>query len=257
MHSNDSIIYKRHQLITFSFQMRKDVRQQVALQKDHLLPIRAEDQVCSEFGLHPKLRAIQNLYNDGDLLFFANTGFLSQPATKDDYFRVTPIQLFAHNIMQEGSRRLDPYDTIIGTGVLGRMTDVLTAKYGHYTSPFSIGQFSIATAGRPNKSGAPTVVNGKGVSHFYLDNELKNSIAKLHNKTESDSGLFAESWSESLMESIGNGELLNKLLNSVKTTATFPNTGLGKDFQTISRLIATRELRGVDVDTFYVVAKRK
>lgn len=52
-----------------------DVRQQVAIAKDRLLSISAEDQVCTEFGLHPELEEIQSLYNDKDLMFFANTAF--------------------------------------------------------------------------------------------------------------------------------------------------------------------------------------
>ncbi len=232
------------------------MRQQVALQKDQLLPISAEGQVCSKFGLHPELGAIRTLYNNGDLLFFANTGVMSQPVTKDDYYILTATQLFAHNTMQEESTRLDPYNVMDGTGVLGRMRDVLTQD-GHNTASFSIGQYSVTTTGTPEKSGSTSVVDGKGISRLFVNDEMKNNIAQLHNRTELDSGIFADSFSESLMDSIGGSELLNDALKNIQTSVQFPNTHLGNSLKMISRLIATRKVRGVDVDTFYLDAKRE
>ncbi len=55
-----------------------DIRKQVAIPKDNLLQIETENQICTKYGVHPKLTAIQRLYNDGDLMFFANTGAMSQ-----------------------------------------------------------------------------------------------------------------------------------------------------------------------------------
>lgn len=112
-----------------------DVRQQVAIAKDNLLSISAEDQVCTEFGLHPELEEIQSLYNDKDLMFFANTGVLSRPVDKSNWYSLTNVQLFAHNHMQMEARRVDPYDISSGTGVLGRMADVLN-KNDHNVGSF-------------------------------------------------------------------------------------------------------------------------
>ena len=69
------------------------MRQQVAIAKDRLLPISAVDQVCTEFGLHPELTEVQSLYGDEDLLFFANTGVLSKPVNKENYYALTNTQL--------------------------------------------------------------------------------------------------------------------------------------------------------------------
>ena len=226
------------------------MRQQVALPKNRLLPISATDQVCSEFGLHPEFSGIKALYDDQDLLFFANTGVLSQPVNKDDYYALTNTQLFAHNHMQRETKRIDPYDTSSGTGVLGRMTDVLTRE-GHNVGSFSVDRFSVALVGKPGVSGSPMIVNRNGVPTVYLD-DTKAILPHLHNITQSDSGYFAETWSTSLIDSIGTNELLKSELEKVTTHVEFPNTYLGSAFKTISRLIATRDVRGVDVDTFYI-----
>jgi len=77
----------------------KDVRGSVAIAKRDLLKIDASTstQVCKRFGIHPKLPLLQELYNDGDALFFAGIGVLSKPVTKQDYMRETATVLFAHN----------------------------------------------------------------------------------------------------------------------------------------------------------------
>ena len=55
----------------------KDVRTNIALSKESLLQINASTQQCQTFGLHENLVAMQALYNDKDLSFFANMGVLS------------------------------------------------------------------------------------------------------------------------------------------------------------------------------------
>ena len=226
-----------------------DVRQQVALSKNTLLPILASNQVCSIFGLHPKFSAIQSLYDEGDLLFFANTGVMSQPVNKDNYYVLTNTQLFAHNHMRREARRVDPDDAAMGTGILGRMSDILT-RQGRNVGAFSVGGFSVALVGQPGVSKSPFIVDRNGVPPLYF-NEILDDLDKLHNVSHTDSGIFADTWSSSLMESLGANQLLSAGLADVTVNVEFPQTHLGSTLQTISKLIATKDLRGVDLDTFY------
>ena len=226
------------------------MRQQVALPKNRLLPISAIDQVCSEFGLHPELPGIKALYDDQDLLFFANTGVLSEPVDKDNYYALTNTQLFAHNHMQRETKRIDPYETSSGTGVLGRMADVLIRE-GHNVGSFSVDGFSVALAGKPGEAGSPMIVNRNGVSTVHLD-DTKAILPHLHNITQSNSGYFAETWSSSLMDSIGTNELLKSELEKAATHVAFPDTRLGSTLETVSKLITTRDIRGADMDIFYI-----
>lgn len=74
-------------------------------------------------------------------------------------------------------------------------------------------------------------------------------------KTESETGLFADSWSTSLIDSVENTKLLNQAINSLgsnATTANFPGTKPGRALKTVARMIASREARNVDVDVFRV-----
>jgi hypothetical protein len=212
--------------------------------------VQANSQVCETFGVHRDLGAVQQLYNDEDLLFFANTGVMSQPVTKENYNVLTQTQLFAHNHMQREAKRVDPYDTSSGTGVLGRMSDVLSQN-GNNVGSFSVDRYSVALVGKPGISDAPMIVNRNGVPDVYLDDTIEY-LSSLHTETAPDSGYFGETWSASLIESLGTNEVLSAELKNVEIGTTFPNSYLASQLQTVTRLIATREARGADTDTFYV-----
>ena len=248
--NNSSRSHEYPWLLKLFFCVKIDVRQQVALSKDILLPISATGQVCSEFGIHPQLPSIKKFYDDEDLLFFANTGVLSRPVTKDNFYTLTNVQLFAHNAMQLQAQKIDPYDIYGGTGVLGRMGDILT-KTGHNVGSFSIDRFSIALVGEPGVSETPMTVSSRGLSELHLD-DIIDILPDLHNASEPDSGIFAETWSSNLLNAIETNDLLGEGLANATTSVDFPNTYLGQTLSTVSRVIATRELRGADVDTFFI-----
>jgi hypothetical protein len=201
--------------------------------------------------VHRELSSIKTLYEDGDMLFFANTGVLSRPVNKQNYYSLTNTQLFAHNHMQRETKRVDPYEATSGTGVLGRMADVLSST-GHNVGSFSVDRFSVALVGKPGESSPPMIVNNRGIPQVYLD-DTKDILPKLHNASQADSsGIFGETWSSSLIKSVGTNELLRNELNNINANVEFPDSSLGRSLETVSRLIASREARGVDVDTFYV-----
>lgn len=84
-----------------------EIRQEIALQKEDLNVLNAVDnQTCDTFGVHPELGSVQQMFNEGDLLFFANTGVLTKETDKENYWRDTETQLFAHNFMQLAAQRI-------------------------------------------------------------------------------------------------------------------------------------------------------
>jgi len=227
------------------------IRQAVAIPRQGLLPINATNQVCETFGIHANLPVIRDMYNDGDLLFFTNTGVLTQEVDKSNYRGLTKTQLFAHNHMQEESKRIDPNNRFSGTGFLGRMADALT-KTGRKVGSFSVGRFHVALVGIPGLSDSPMIVNGNGIPLVFMSKGMSGTVKTLHNATKADSGFFAETWSDYLMQSLATNELLSRELQNLETTNVFPNSNLGNQLSTVSRLIASREKRGVDTDMFYV-----
>lgn len=152
--------------------------------------------------------------------------------------------------MQRETKRIDPYESSIGTGVIGRMADALTGK-GHNVGSFSVDRFSVALVGQPGVTTAPMIVEDDGISEFHLE-DLESMIGNLHNNTPHDSGFFGEMWSDALMAAVDTNKLLAAELDNVATNTTFPDSYLSRQLETVARLIETREARGVDTDIFYV-----
>jgi len=235
------------------FEDYKGIREQVHLPKSRLQEIPAENQVCESFGIHEDLPILKSLYTDGDLLFFANTGALSKPVDLTNW-RDTNIQLFAHNTMQLEAKRVDPEDERSNTGVIGRISDSLS-KQGYKVQSFSIDRFSVALTGFPGSSPSPLTINQRGVSNFNADPsipDMDDIIAQINSETSKDSGFFAETWSDSLFDSMNKNSYFQNALQSVDTDIEFPMNSLGNQLATVSRLLKTRQERDVDRDTFYV-----
>merc|ERR1719296_600071 len=81
---------------------------------------------------------------------------------------------------------------------------------------------------------------------------MSEELSKLHNVSHAESGIFADTWSSSLMKSLGVNKLQSAGLSNVTINVEFPETYLGYTLETVSKLIATKDLRGADLDTFYI-----
>ena len=152
--------------------------------------------------------------------------------------------------MRRETQRIDPYEASSGTGVVGRMADSLSNN-GHNVGSFAVDRFAVALVGEPGVSTTPMIVNKDGVPEAYLDG-IEEKMRLLHNVTGDGSGLFGETWSGVLIESLDTNELMSNELDGVTTNQVFPTSYLSTQLETVSRLIATREERCVDRDTFFV-----
>jgi cullin-associated NEDD8-dissociated protein 1 len=143
----------------------KKVRTDMALEKEFLLPITASKktaksgQVCDRFGLHPRFKNLQRLYNDGDALFFANAGMLTMPITKKEYLtksKPVPKPLHGHNTQTRYTQSADGANVHRKNGVLGRLNDAMTQR-GSTTASYEVG-------GGSGSIGGVIVLNSEGIS---------------------------------------------------------------------------------------------
>ena len=102
-------------------------RQNLALLQSDLLPITPASSAGADFGLHPAMGAVQQLFQNGSAAFVTNVGPLIEPTTRDEYFNKSvalPPQLFSHNDQQDQWASLR--GTVPGkTGWAGRMADLI------------------------------------------------------------------------------------------------------------------------------------
>jgi len=232
------------------------VREEIAIKKQDLRVLQgsASNQICERFGVHPKLEAVQGMYDDGDLLFFTNTGVLTKETDKQNYWRDTATQLFAHNWMQREAQRVDPLKEEDGTGILGRIADALTRK-GLKVGSFAIDVNTISLLGFPGVSPPPFILSRSGVSKFNngaSSASMDAKITSLNEATTSHSGVFGELWSSKLLKSLTDNKNLYDTLAGKKTNVTFPTSYLGSQLEMVAKMIDSRAERGADADVFFL-----
>ena len=62
----------------------KNTRDNIALEKNDLLPITTGGQNYSEFGIHPSMPELRGLYDSNQVAFISNVGTLVRPTSKSD-----------------------------------------------------------------------------------------------------------------------------------------------------------------------------
>merc|ERR1719393_703075 len=88
------------------------------------------EQPCESFAIHEDLPFVKELYDDGDLLFFANVGVVNNnKMNRENWEDKTRARLFSHSSMQQEAIKLDTYEKLPGSGVLGRLNDMLINKF--------------------------------------------------------------------------------------------------------------------------------
>ncbi|KAL7568310.1 hypothetical protein ACA910_018446 [Epithemia clementina (nom. ined.)] len=223
-------------------------------QADRTRVINVTGQPCQQFVLHPKLQTVQNLYNTGDLSFFFNTGVLNAPSSNTNYSDVSKTHFFAHNTMAQEVARLDPFDMQKGTGVLGRLSDVLNSR-GYQPNSFSIDGSSMAVTGNIGAAINPVILSHAGLIPFNPSSEvydIKSRTELLNGGNDLwSSNIFGETWSERLTQAIWETDMLEGYMGGISLPSP-PDHTLAEAFQTIIKLMMTHSARRNDRDVFYV-----
>jgi uncharacterized protein (DUF1501 family) len=188
--------------------------------------------------------------------------------TKTNFHQLTRTQLFAHNAMQHETAKVDPFDAEAGTGVLGRVKDVLAGK-GHNVNTISIDGASIAVEGKSGKS-PPTSIVGRSGSQIFASRpeseqgfDIEGHSRTLNEQVAEFSGIFGETWSEKFVTGIDEAKKFETYFDAAALhNATWTSNGapryngeLQKEhwekWATIAQLIQTRDMRNVDRDVFF------
>jgi len=102
-------------------------RQNLAIAQDQLVAIAPTISDGAEYGVHPSMPELRDLFEGGSAAFVANVGPLIEPTTKAQYQARSvslPPQLFSHNDQQDQWHGLRGR-TLMNTGWAGRMADLI------------------------------------------------------------------------------------------------------------------------------------
>jgi uncharacterized protein (DUF1501 family) len=103
----------------------QNTRSSVAIPQNQINQLNGVD-----YGVHPSMTGIQQLFNSGRLSFISNIGTLLQPMVKDEVFQyeqLLPLGLFSHSDqVQQWQTSLPHQRSSIGWG--GRIADLLSSE---------------------------------------------------------------------------------------------------------------------------------
>ncbi len=233
-------------------------RGNLAIPHASLLPLVLSAGDGRQYGFHPGLPELTNLFNQGKLTMVANVGTLVAPTTRNDYVNGTaavPQNLFSHEDQSVQWMTSVPDRGDIRTGWGGRAADLVASLNGNSqvsmslsvagTNTFEVGNTVVPYLISPDGSLGLRGVGGSSNDNIRIDG-FKKLLALPHNK------LFEAVYSDTMTRSIAENEVLSSALAGVPPINTiFPASELGRQLAMIAKLIAARNNLGMRRQIFF------
>ena len=235
-------------------------RQNLALLQTDLLPISPASLPGPDFGLHPAMGRIKTLFDGGSAAFVTNVGPLVEPTTKEQYFdgSVTlPPQLFSHNDQQ------DQWTSLRGnvpskTGWAGRMADLIrdgVAGQQMATNASLAGanlfQSADDTVAYVMGPSGPIPYIGFSTTPGDILNEQR--LAFLRVVDAPYDSVYERGFAEVQRRAIDAADTVTAAMDAGQPVTTeFPQSQLGRQLETVARLIAARDELQMQRQVFFV-----
>lgn len=218
-----------------------------------LLPIMDRGE---QYGFHPQLTRIQQLYNQGKASAVLNVGPLIRPITKTQYRQnmSVPSNLYSHSDQQQAWQQAATSGPRSGWG--GRTADAMQPSNTGSLLPMSVSTSggALFTVGQVT---GPAIVNG-GLGLGLSGSDGSPTAMARDNAFQQvinfQSGLTLV---QAANRTINNGIQVGKVLNNVLTGASgintvFPQNGLGAQLLQVARIMKARQTLGVSRQIFFV-----
>jgi len=239
-------------------------RSNLAIPQNQILPIYPTSSDGNEYGVHPAMQGVQNLFNNGKLSFVTNIGTLVEPLSKASYLNNStaklPLGLFSHSdqIQQWQTAILDNR-TVTGWG--GKIADLIGDQNSNQrismnvtlsgTNIFQTGnntiEYAISNEGSIGISGYDTQSN-------WLFEQLKTqAIDNIIEHNYQD--IFKNTYANTLKRGRDNHDEFTAALN---TFGGFANgvfntdNPISQDLGMIAKTIAVRNALGFKRQIFFV-----
>ena len=240
-----------------------DSRQNMAVLQSDLLSIIPLTSDGTDYGLHPVMGGIQNLFEQGRAAFINNIGPMVEPTTKTDYFNnsvLLPPQLFSHNDQQDQWHSLKG-TTASNTGWAGRIADLIRDRVAnqqvatnvslHGTSLYQSADDTLAYVMGRN---GPVPFNGfSSTSGGPPDLSFQRRLAFERVLNASYETVYERGFAEAQSRALESVELIDGALDQAPVLNTvFPQSALGTQLRTVAKMIAVRDVLQMERQIFLV-----
>ncbi len=240
-------------------------RQNLAIAKEDLLPINPLSLTpgSEAFGLHPMMGRMQTLFEAGNAAFVANIGPLVEPTTKIEYENRSvklPSQLFSHNDQQSQWNSLKGAGTS-KTGWAGRIADLIRANVANQkmatnaslygTSLFQSADETIAYVMGPT---GPLQFEGFSTDP---DNILFDQRRAFQRVVEAQyDSIYERGFADIQARAIDAADSVSIAIRDAEASGAistlFPNSPLGRQLETVAKLIYSRRQLDMQRQVFFV-----
>jgi len=239
--------------------------------RDNLLPITPGNAAAfgtREFALSPQMPEMQSLFQTGEMAIIGNVGPLIEPTTRqsfEDSSVQLPPRLFSHNDQQSTWMALETEGAQLGWG--GQFADAILAS-DVTTNPLFT---SITTSGLPvflagNSASPFAAVSGGNArelnvvdARFFLGGNSRfdaqrDALKQYFDTMEFNSpAAMQRDFGRMSSEGVENVRSFNAAIESlVPLSTTFPDTGLGRQLQSVAEVIEARNAFNVSRQIFFV-----
>ena len=241
----------------------QNVRSDLALAQNSLLPLNGTVADGRRFGVHPSMPEVQQLYNSGHLAFIANVGTLVEPTTFADIEAGTarlPVGLYSH-IDQIAHWQTSVPDKRIGFGWGGRTADLLKSLNENQnismnislsgTNTFQAGTSVVDYAIEPYGNGS-IGINGYDNPEGPIDFLKKAAIESMLDLEYQN--LFEKTLVNTTKIAIDSHAQFSEAIASTPSFATnFSANEISEAFQMVAKTIAARHMLGFKRQTFFIM----
>jgi uncharacterized protein (DUF1501 family) len=227
----------------------------LALAQNSLLPLNG-----GNYGLHPALPEVQQLFNANHVAVLANVGTLIAPfSSRQDYFNdvvPAPENLFSHSDQQNQWQTVQ-LSGVPDTGWAGRISDLLVAN-GSCSNPafppiISVAGQTIFCTG--NQTQPFTMNPGSAPGLFDLGDTSPQGQARLaafQQILTFDTGVaLVQPASNTTVTALAQSQVLAGALQGAPDPSGFPGTYIGQQLQQVAQIISVQSKLGVNRQIFF------
>ena len=239
-----------------------EIRSNLAIPAGEIRPINPVNSDGREFGVHPSMERVQQLFNDRKLAFLTNTGTLLRPTSRDDYYNYMnlPLGLYSHaDQIQQWQTGLPHVRSNIGWG--GKVADLISDMNSNDeismnvslsgTNVFQAGNNTVEYVIDPYSGSVGIYGHGPTDEWDVLNRVRTETIDSMIDHEYLN--MFQQSYVDVIRRSRDSHAQFQEALESGPDLQTpFSDNYISESFRMIARTMAVREALGMKRQIFFV-----
>ncbi len=238
------------------YQSYAETRNQVAIPENDILRLRGVD-----YGVHPSMGSVQQLFDQGNLSFISNIGTLLQPMAKDEVWQneqLLPLGLFSHSDqIQQWQTSLPKERSSIGWG--GRIADLMSSQNTNekISMNISLGGSNVFQTGKNTVEYSLDREQGAIGIRGYKTSEEQFNIARDQAIDNVIDAQYADMYKRTYIDVLKTSrdafvEMSEALDGATSFGSLFSDTEISSQLEMVARTISVREQLGMTRQIFFV-----